>query len=65
MKGGRRWRDVEEANWGGMEEKIENEGTEKGAWRMIRSSEGQRGADKTREAGKRSRKKEMYQEKGD
>lgn len=49
------WRDVEKnAEW---KKKIEKRGARKGAKRTIRSSEGQRGADKRREAGKRSRKK--------
>lgn len=59
----RRWRDVEEAETregcekSGMEKKIEKRGAWKGAERTIRSSEGQRGADKKREAGKRRSKK--------
>lgn len=56
--GGERWRDVEEAETREGCEKAEwKRGAWKGAERTIRSSEGQRGADKKREAGKRGRRK--------
>lgn len=64
-------RDVEEAETGegcgkkrsGKEDWENERGARKGAKRTIRSSEGQRGADKTWEAGRGAEKRQMYQEK--